>query len=76
MNKLSLNVINFASRKPRRGDGNSEPVFRRHGAGLTCRWRRDPITGRLACAWVKNGESKDADLVGCRRHLSNVRTAA
>ena len=76
MNKLSLNVIDFASRKARRGAGNSEPVFRRHGAGLTCRWRRDPATGRLACAWVKEGDSKEAGRVGCRRHLSNVRTAA
>lgn len=76
MNKLSVRIIDFAPRKAAKGAG--APCFARprQASVLTCRWRRDPVTGRLVCAWGKDSEPQDADLVGYRRHLANPRTAA
>ena len=76
MNKLSVRIIDFASHKAAKGA--SAPRFARPmpASILTCRWRHDPVTGRLVCVWGKESESKDADLVGLRRHRANLRTAA
>jgi hypothetical protein len=55
MNQLSNIVVDFA--RYRRADGAARgltaPDMGGRRAGLlSCRWRRDPATGRLICAWA------------------------
>jgi hypothetical protein len=55
MNQLSNIVVDFA--RYRRADGAASrltaPDMGGRRAGLlTCRWRRDAVTGRLICSWT------------------------
>ncbi len=56
MNQLSITLLKFVGSPPA-GDAVRRPsaaiyASRRLRAGaLTCRWRLDPVTGRLNCAW-------------------------
>jgi hypothetical protein len=63
MNQLSNIVIDFV--RYRRADGAARGLTapdagdRRAGL-LTCRWRRDVVTGRLICSWTTQSGSREA----------------
>jgi hypothetical protein len=63
MNQLSNIVVDFA--RYRRADGAARGLTapdrgdRRAGL-LTCRWLRDPVTGRLICSWTMQSGSREA----------------
>jgi len=63
MNQLSNIVVDFA--RHRRADGAARGLTapdtggRRAGL-LTCRWRRDPATGRLICGWAAQKGAREA----------------
>jgi hypothetical protein len=61
MNQLSNIVVDFA--RYRRADIAARRLTdmggQRAGA-LTCRWRRDAITGRLICGWATQRGSREA----------------
>jgi hypothetical protein len=63
MNQLSNIVLDFA--RYRRADGAARGLIApdmggRRGGLLTCRWLRDPVTGRLICSWTTQSGSREA----------------
>ena len=63
MNQLSNIVVDFA--RYRRAGGaarrsTAPDVGGRRAGLLTCRWRRDVVTGRLICAWTTQRGSREA----------------
>ena len=65
MNQLCNNVIDFARFRRVTNDARqlTATAFgsrRGRGALLTCRWRRDPATGRLICSWANQRASREA----------------
>jgi hypothetical protein len=63
MNQLSTNVIHLA-RDLRARDPVSCAASPRFAArprnALTCRWRRDAVTGRAVCAWTTKTDEREA----------------
>jgi hypothetical protein len=64
MNQLSNIVVDFA--RYRRADGAARGLTApdmggRRGGLLSCRWRRDPATGRLICAWAAEKGAREAE---------------
>jgi hypothetical protein len=58
MNQLANTIVDLGLyRRARTARARTAPDGRRLRTGLhTCRWRRDPATGRLVCTWtVQNG---------------------
>jgi hypothetical protein len=63
MNQLSNIVVDFArySRADGAARGLTAPdMGGRRGGLLSCRWRRDPATGRLTCAWAAEKGAREA----------------
>jgi hypothetical protein len=63
MNQLSNIVVDFV--RYRRADGavrglTAPDVGGRRAGLLTCRWRRDVVTGRLICGWTIQRGSREA----------------
>jgi hypothetical protein len=63
MNQLSNVVVDFV--RYRRADGaarglTAPDVGGRRAGLLTCRWRRDVVTGRLICCWTTQRGSREA----------------
>jgi hypothetical protein len=76
MNTLSIRVIDFISRKARKGAGAARSAPIRRPPGLACQWRPDPVTGRLICVWTTPSEPQEADLIGWRPDFAHRRIAA
>jgi hypothetical protein len=72
MNQLSNTIVDLGLyRRARTVRARTAPDGRRQRSGLlTCRWRRDPATGRLLCAWTTQNGAREAQ-PPLRRSLTN-----
>lgn len=63
MNQLSNIVVDFARYGRANGVARgltASDMGGPRGGLLTCRWRRDPATGRLVCGWATQRASREA----------------
>jgi len=63
MNKLSSAVIDFTRHRPAaaamRSAASGANCHRRQAGALSCKWRRDPVTGRLYCTWTSEKGARE-----------------